>query len=46
MDWASLFYLGVTIALVVILAWIGFRTYRRGNKKRLEEPKYRMMDDD
>lgn len=46
MDWASLIYLGLTIALVVILAAIVFRTYRKGNKKKLEDPKYRMMDDD
>lgn len=46
MDWASLIYLGLTVGLVVVLAAIACRTYRKGNEKRLEDPKYRMMDDE
>lgn len=46
MDWASLVYLGVTFALFVVFALIVWRTYRRRNKQRLEEPKHRMLDED
>ena len=46
MDWASIIYLGVTFGLFVIFALIVWRTYNNRNKKRLEEPKHRMLDDD
>ena len=46
MDWASLIYLGVTLGLFAIFAVIVVRTYGRRRKKRMEEPKYRMLDDD
>jgi hypothetical protein len=46
MDWASVFYLGVTGGLLVIFVWIAIRTYSRRNQSRLEEPKHRMLDDD
>jgi cbb3-type cytochrome oxidase subunit 3 len=46
MDWASLVYLAVTIGLFVIFALIVIRTYSRKGKKRMEEPKHRMLDDD
>lgn len=46
MDWASLVYLGVTFALFVVFALIVWRTYRRRDKQRLEEPKHRMLDED
>ena len=46
MDWASLVYLGVTFALLVVFALIVWRTYRRRDKQRLEEPKHRMLDED
>jgi Cbb3-type cytochrome oxidase component FixQ len=46
MDWASLFYLGVTFGLFLLFAAIAIRTYSRKRKKDLEEPKHRMLDDD
>lgn len=46
MDWGSIVYLGVTFGLFFIFAVIVFRTYRKRNKKKLEEPKHRMLDDD
>lgn len=46
MDWASLAYLTVTIGLFAVFALIVIRTYSRQGKKRMEEPKYRMLDDD
>ena len=45
MDWGSIVYLGVTFGFFVIFAAIVIRTYRRKNKKKLEEPKHRMLDD-
>ena len=36
MDIASGLYLGITFGLVLILAGIIFRTYRRGKKEELE----------
>jgi len=46
MDLASLLYLGVTFGLVVIFAWIIYRTYNRKNRDKNETAKYRMLDDD
>jgi cbb3-type cytochrome oxidase subunit 3 len=46
MDWGSIVYLGVTFGLFVIFAVIVFRTYRGKNKKKFEEPKHRMLDDE
>jgi hypothetical protein len=46
MDWASVFYLGVTGGLLAIFVLIAIRTYSRSNRTRLEEPKHRMLDDD
>lgn len=46
MDWASLAYLGVTIGLFVIFAVIVIRTYSGKRKRRIEDPKHRMLDDD
>jgi len=46
MDWGSIVYLGVTFGLFVIFAVIVVRTYRGKNKKKLEEPKHRMLDDE
>lgn len=46
MDWGALTYLVVTFGLFVIFAAIVYRTYRRKNRKTLEEPKHRMLDDD
>lgn len=46
MDWASLFYLGITLGLFAVFLVIAVRTYSRRNRSRLEEPKHRMLDDD
>jgi len=46
MDWASVFYLGVTIGLFALFAFIVLRTCSRKRKKKLEEPKHRMLEDD
>jgi len=46
MNWGSIVYLGVSFGLLVIFAAIVFRTYRRKNKRKLEEPKHRMLDDE
>ena len=46
MDWASVFYLGITGGLLAIFVVIAVRTYSRRNRNRLEEPKRRMLDDD
>lgn len=46
MNLASFIYLLVTFGLFVIFALLVWRTYRGKNRKRLEEPKHRMLDDD
>jgi hypothetical protein len=46
MDMASVYYLGVTILLCAVFAVIVAKTLSRKRKKKGEEPKYRMMDDD
>jgi len=46
MDWASVLYLGTTFGLFAICVLIIWRTYRVKNKKRMEEPKHRMLEDD
>ena len=46
MDWASILYLGVTFVLFAVFAVIVTRTYSRKRKKKLEEPKHRMLDDE
>ncbi len=43
---ASVYYLGTTILLFLLFALIVVRTYGRKRKERMEEPKYRMLDDD
>ena len=43
---ASVFYLGVTLVLFVIFVLIVARTYSRKRKDLMEDPKYRMLDDD
>ena len=42
-SWALL---GITLALLGVLAAITWRTYRRGRKGEMEKPKYRMLEDD
>jgi hypothetical protein len=46
MDWASIYYLGVTFLLFAIFAVIVVRTCRSGHKERGEAPKFRMMDEE
>ena len=46
MKWASLVYLGITFGLFAIMAVIIWRTYRTDRKQEMENPKYRMLDDD
>ena len=46
MDWGSITYLGVTLALFIIFAVIVIRTYSKKRKDQGEAPKYRMLDDD
>lgn len=43
---ASIYYLGVTLLLFAIFAWIVARTYSSRNRERGELPKYRMLDED
>ncbi len=46
MDLGSLLYLGVTFGMLVIFAAIFFRTYRSKNRRKYEDPKHRMLDDE
>ena len=46
MDWGSIVYLGVTVALFIIFVLIVIRTYSKKRKEQGEAPKYRMLDDD
>lgn len=46
MDWASVLYLAVTFGLFAVFVLIVWRTCRARNKKRLEAPRHRMLDDD
>jgi hypothetical protein len=43
---ASVWYLGITIALLLIFLVIVVKTYARKNAKRGEDPKYRMLKDE
>jgi len=45
MDSASIFYLGTTVVLFVIFAFIVKRTLSRKEKELNESAKFRMMDD-
>ncbi len=46
MTIASVYYLGTTVLLFLIFALIVIRTYSGKRKEKMEEPKYRMLDDD
>ena len=46
MDASAFLYLAVTFGLFAVFAVIVFRTYSRKRKKKLEEPKHRMLEDD
>lgn len=43
---ASIYYLGTTLLMFAIFAWIVARTYSRKNRERGELAKYRMLEDD
>ena len=43
---ARLVFLGLTAVMLAILAGIAIATLRRSRKQKLEEPKFRMLDDD
>jgi hypothetical protein len=43
---ARLVFLLLTSLLLILLAGIALVTLRRSRKQKLEEPKYRMLDDD
>jgi len=46
MDFSMWGYLGFTIALGVVFAGIIIYNYMPSRKKNVEEPKYRMLQDD
>ena len=46
MDWASIFYLGVTFGLFATFVLIAIRTYSKKRKEKGEIAKYRMLEDD
>jgi positive regulator of sigma E activity len=46
MNASTFLYLGVTFGLFAVFAVIVVRTYSRKHKKKLEEPKHRMLEDD
>ena len=43
---ARVVFLLLTSLMLVILAGITIATYRKGRKNKMEEPKYRMLDED
>ncbi len=46
MDTTGLLYLGVTIGLFAVFAALVVYTCSRKRKKRFEEPKHRMLEED
>lgn len=42
----SVIFLLLTLVMLVILLVLGVRTYRKKDRERIEQPKYRMLDDD
>jgi cbb3-type cytochrome oxidase subunit 3 len=46
MDWVDWAYLVFGGALVAVFACIVFYYYKPRRKRHVEEPKYRMLDDD
>ncbi|HYS42451.1 MAG TPA: cbb3-type cytochrome c oxidase subunit 3 [Geobacteraceae bacterium] len=46
MDMASVYYLGVTVLLLVVFAAIVARTCNRRRREKGEAPKYRMLEED
>jgi len=46
MEWKAWLYFGFTTVLVVVLMGITVYYFRDKRKKTVEEPKYRMLDED
>ncbi len=46
MDWHGWAYLIFGATLVITFIWIILHYYRPKRKKKVEEPKYRMLEDD
>ena len=46
MDWKALFYYGFSIVLVCAFIGVVIHFYRADRKAKVEEPKYRMLDED
>ena len=46
MTWRAWLYFGFTTVLVVVLMGITVYYFRDKRKKTVEEPKYRMLDED
>lgn len=44
-DFGALAYLGFTIALAVVLGGIAYFNYKPSRREAVEEPKFRMLDD-
>lgn len=45
MNWLAFASLSFGAALVVLFIWIMIHFYRPGRKEHVEEPKYKMLDD-
>ena len=45
MHWSALAYLGFTMALVAVLAGIAYYSFKPSRRETVEEPKFRMLDD-
>lgn len=45
MGYDGWLYLGVTGFMLLIFSLIALRTYKPGNRKKMEEPKNRMLED-
>lgn len=43
---SRMMFLALTAFLLLLLLVIGLSTYSKSKTKKLEEPKYRMLDDD
>jgi cbb3-type cytochrome oxidase subunit 3 len=46
MDWKALVYYGFSIVLIVAFIGIVIYFFRAERKTKVEEPKYRMLDED
>ncbi len=46
MRHSSLLFLGITLLLLLVFAGLVLRTCSRKRRRQMEEPKYRMLDDE